>query len=343
MIARKWVINKPFFGLPQESDVSIIEEPLEDLRYGDVLAKAEYISVDPYQHPIGSQMAIGTTMIGLQVALVLESKNPDWKVGDRMVACLGWRDLSVFDPSQDLGYAMMKHKTYRLPELGPDLPSSLALGMLGLPGNAAYFVLKALEPKAGETLVVSSAAGAVGSHVGQMAKIYGLKVVGVAGSDEKCRWLLDDLGFDRAVNYKSCQDLAAALRDAAPDGFDCYFDNVGGEISSCILGHMKEFGRIAVCGSTSCYNHGNIWRYELLPKCPTVQDIVSRRQLRMQGFFVSSWEHRWCEGINQTLAWLRQGRLKYKECLVHGFDNTFQAFVKMLKGEHMGKTIVKVS
>nr|CAI5853593.1 unnamed protein product [Callosobruchus analis] len=202
--------------------------------------------------------------------------------------------------------------------------------------NTAYFgFLELCQPKKGEMVFVTGAAGAVGSLVGQIAKIKGCKVVGIAGSDEKGKWLTDGLGFDHFINYKS-NDLVKKIRECAPNGIDCYFDNVGGEISSKIMFNMNTFGRISVCGAISGYNQNKP------PKATLVQYPITMNQLKMEGFIVHRWLDRWFEGIEQNRKWIQEGKLKYRETVTHGFENMFRAFADMLKGGNIGKALVKV-
>jgi prostaglandin reductase 1 len=205
-----------------------------------------------------------------------------------------------------------------------------------MPGNTAYFgLLEICKPKAGETVVVTAGAGSIGSMAGQIAKIKGCKVVGFAGSDEKCKWLEDELGFDKAINYKS-GDMAKALKEAAPKGVDCYFDNVGGELSSIIFKQMNVFGRIAVCGAVAEYNLIN--DFQIRP--PQIDFIF--KQLKMEGFVVYRWADRWMEGIQQNLKWIQEGKIKYRETITEGFENMPQAFIDLLRGKNFGKAVVKV-
>lgn len=204
-----------------------------------------------------------------------------------------------------------------------------------MPGNTSYFgLLELCQPKAGETVIITGAAGAVGSLVGQIAKIKGCKVVGLAGSDDKCRWLETEYGFDKAINYKS-SNLYKQLKEATPEGIDCFFDNVGGEVSSMVFSRMNDYGRIAVCGAISSYNSD-------IPKVPAVQTMFVFKQLKMQGFLVWSWSNRWMEGIAELAKWVQEGKIKYKETVTEGFENTPQAFIEMLRGKNYGKAIVKV-
>lgn len=207
-----------------------------------------------------------------------------------------------------------------------------------MPGNTAYFgLLEICKPKEGETMVVSGAAGAVGSLVGQIGKIKGLRVIGIAGTDDKCDWIVKDLGFDVAINYKTA-NLEEELKKAAPNGVDCYFDNVGGEISSVVLNQMNEFGRISVCGSISAYN-ADVANY---PRVPDLAKLFNWKQLRMEGFLVPRWTNRWMEGLKQMAEWIMQGKIKYEETVTEGFENMPAAFIGMLNGANTGKAIVKV-
>lgn len=263
---------------------------------------------------------------------VLESKNAKVPVGAYVVGPFGWRTHTVYNPEKSTDAI----KPYILPPIG-DLPLSLSLGDLGMPGNTAYFgFLEICQPKEGETVVVTGAAGAVGSLVGQLAKLKGCKVVGFAGSDEKCDWLVKELGFDHVINYKK-GNLAEELKKAAPDGVDCYFDNVGGEISNAVLHQMRDHGRIAVCGAISVYNKSiSEW-----PKVPVPEVFFIMKQLSMKGFIVWAYADRWMEGITQLTQWIQGGKVKYHETVTEGFANMPQAFIDMLQGKNFGKAIVK--
>lgn len=335
---KKYVLSKHFDGEPKEGDLSLVEFEVPPVKDGDILLEAEYFSVDPYMRAYSSRLPLGVTMIGGQVAKIIESKNPKWPVGKRVVGTFGWITHSVLNPDTT---EQLLGKPYLLPDLG-DLPASLGLGVLGMPGNTAYFgFLEICKPKTGETLVVTGAAGAFGSHVGQIGKILGLKVIGIAGTDEKCKWIVNELGFDHAINYKT-QDVYTELSKVAPKGIDCYFDNVGGEISSIIISQMKDFGRISVCGSISAYNHSFDMKDKDLPKATILQPSMIFKQLKMEGFIVLRWEDRFMEGIEKNLSWIREGKLHYRETVTNGFDNMFKAFTSMLKGGNVGKAIVKV-
>ncbi|KAJ8673013.1 hypothetical protein QAD02_004274 [Eretmocerus hayati] len=336
-VAKKFVFSKQFIGEPKPSDLTLVEEQLPPVKDGEILVEAEYLSLDPYMRAYTVRLPIGSTMIGSQVAKIVESKNPKFSAGQRMVGYLGWRSHTVFNPERTPPKEqIIKNKPYVLPNFG-DLSPSLALGVLGMPGNTAYFGLTEIcAAKSGETLVISGAGGAVGSHVGQIGTIMGMHTIGIAGTDEKCKWLVEELDFDKAINYKS-QNVAAALKEAAPKGVDCYFDNVGGDISTTVIYQMKDFGRVAVCGSISSYNS------HTLPKTNILQPALVFKQLKIEGFLVNRWsDDRWFEGIQRNMSWIREGKLKYRETVTEGFENMFAAFVGMLRGDNTGKAIVKV-
>ncbi|XP_015109844.1 prostaglandin reductase 1 isoform X2 [Diachasma alloeum] len=282
---------------------------------------------------------IGTTLLAWQVAKIIESKNSRFPVGKRIAGILGWRTHTIVNMKNITGRNIMDQPPYLLPEEDMvGLPPSLAVGMLGMPGNMAYFgLLEICKPKANEVLVVTAAGGSVGSHVGQIGKIMGLKVIGITGSNKKCRWITEELGFDHAINYKR-QNVAAELKKFAPEGVDCYFDNVGGEISSTVLSQMNTCGRVAACGYISAYNSDP----SSLPKATIIQPAVIFNQLKIEGMVFSQWMHRWFEGIYQNAKWIKEGKLKYRETITYGFENMFHAFNGLLKGKNVGKAIVKV-
>ncbi|XP_069677673.1 prostaglandin reductase 1-like isoform X1 [Periplaneta americana] len=333
--AKKFVLVKHFVGEPKESDLELVEEELPPLKDKEFLCEAEYLSVDPYMRPYTARYPTGVTMVGSQIAKVIESKHPDYKVGCHVVGQLGWRTKTVVNGDKPLEGGL-NVKAAVIPDL-KGLPLSLALGMLGMPGNTSYFgFLEICDPKPGEVVVVSGAAGAIGSHVGQIAQIKGCKVIGFAGSDDKVKWLVDELKFDAAFNYETT-DVTKALKQAAPNGVDCYFDNVGGTLSSAIISCMNERGRISVCGSISSYNAD----IKNMPSAPIVQLAVVSKQLKMEGFLTYRWLDRWNEGIMQNLQWIKEGKLVYRETVTEGFENMTKAFIGMLRGENTGKAIVK--
>ncbi|XP_031627908.1 prostaglandin reductase 1-like [Contarinia nasturtii] len=333
--AKKFIFAKRFDGLPKVTDFRLEEEVLEELKDGEVLLEAIYLSVDPYMRPYSEKYPTGITMIGSQIAKVIESKNSAYPKDALVCGYLGWRTHTIFNPNEVSGDDAIK--TYILPSFG-GLPPSLGLGQLGMPGNTAYFgFLDICKPKEGEVVVVSGAAGAVGNLVGQIGKIKGCKVIGIAGSDDKCTWLTSELGFDHAINYKT-ESVAEVLKKYAPDGVDCYFDNVGGAISSIVINQMRDFGRISVCGSISSYNTPVAeW-----PKVPILQPTFVFKQLKMEGFIVSRFCSKWFEAIQCMKKWTDEGKLKYRETVTNGFENMPQALIDMLQGQNTGKAIVKV-
>ncbi|XP_055586295.1 prostaglandin reductase 1-like [Uranotaenia lowii] len=331
VLARKWIYAKTFKGEPSQQNFRLESENLPALKDGDFLAKAEFISVDPYMRPYMMAYPEGSLMIGGQISKVVESKNPAFPVGATVFGQFGWRTHTVCNPSK-----LERDFPYVLPELPGSLPTSLGLGVLGMPGNTAYFgLLELCSPKKGETVLVSGAAGAVGSLVGQIAKIQGCRVVGLAGSDEKCRWL-KEIGFDETINYKTTADLYGDMKKAAPKGFDVYFDNVGGRTSELAIKLMNLYGRIAVCGTISNYNSTSI------DKVTDPLRMMVFKQLKMEGFLVWRWNDRWMEGIEANLKWIKDGKLKWQETVTEGFENTPEAFMDMLKGGNVGKAVVKV-
>ncbi|GBP37189.1 Prostaglandin reductase 1 [Eumeta japonica] len=331
--ARKYVVNKRFEGMPKKTDFEIVAFDIPSLKNGDILVKAEYISVDPYLRAFNKELPAPYDQFGYQVGRVLESKNPKYPPGTLVVSHKGWCDHTVLNEDS---IETVSDRFYKVPELN-GLPSSLGVGAVGMPGATAFFgLLELCKPQAGETLVVSGAAGAVGSLVGQIGKLRGLHVIGFAGSDDKVRWLTQELGFDRAYNYRSV-DVASALREAAPNGVDCYFDNVGGEFSSIVLAHMNEYGRVACCGSISAYNAD----VSKTPTAPIVQPAIVGKQLTIHGFMVNRWRDRWPEAFSQIVQWIKTGKLKPREHITEGFDKIVDAFVGMLAGENYGKAVVK--
>ncbi|KAM4849546.1 prostaglandin reductase 1 isoform X1 [Urocitellus parryii] len=327
VLAKRWTLKKHFSGSPTNSDFELKTAELPPLKNGEVLLEALFLSVDPYMRIASRKLKEGDLMMGEQVARVVESKNSAFPKGTLVQAYLGWTTHSISD-----GKGLEK-----LPTDWPDsLPLSLALGTVGMPGLTAYFgLLDICGVKGGETVLVNAAAGAVGSVVGQIAKLKGCKVVGAAGSDEKIAYL-KKVGFDVAFNYKTVKSLEETLKKASPDGYDCYFDNVGGEFSNVVIPQMKTFGRIAICGAISTYN-----RTGLPPPGPPPEAVIYQ-QLRMEGFIVTRWQGDVRQkALKDLMTWTSEGKIQYHEHLIEGFDNMPSAFMGLLKGENLGKTIVK--
>ncbi|CAH2097299.1 unnamed protein product [Euphydryas editha] len=338
--ARKYVVRKYFEGVPKRSDFEIVEYELPPLKNGEVLIKTEWVSVDPYLRFCNRNALVPYDQFSYQVGIVEDSKFPSYPIGTRIVTHNGWCDYSVVDiPKISESYISgnLLVVTYKLPNL-KGLSPSLGIGAVGMPGITAYFgFLEICQPKAGETVVVTGAAGAVGSVVGQIAKIKGCKVIGFAGSDDKVKWLEEELGFDKAFNYKTV-DIQTVLKAAAPNGVDCYFDNVGGEMSSVIIGQMNKFGRVSVCGSISTYNEDPT----KMAKATILQPSIVSKELKIEGFIATRWANRWQEAIAQLIAWIQSGHLKTNEHVTVGFDKLYDAFVGMLAGENKGKAVIKI-
>jgi NADPH-dependent curcumin reductase CurA len=319
-------------GFPRESDFRLVESPVPSPGEGEVLVRSIYLSVDPYMrgrmNEVGSYAApvkIGQVMVGGAAGQVVESRDPGLNEGDYVAGEIGWQQ-----------YCVAPAATLR--KLDPKIaPISTAVGVLGMPGMTAYFgLLEICDPKPGETVFVSGAAGAVGELVGQIAKIKGCRAVGVAGSDRKVDYLISELGFDSAFNYKTASDYSARLRELCPNGIDVYFDNVGGAISDAVFGQINRFARISICGQISQYNlqkpeMGRRLLWDLLVK-----------QARAEGFLVPQFIDRWPDGINQMAAWLAEGKLKYHEDIEQGIENAPRAFIGMLNGKNLGKQLVKI-
>ncbi|XP_004647323.1 prostaglandin reductase 1 [Octodon degus] len=325
--AKSWILKKHFQGSPTQSDFELKTTELPPLKNGEILLQALFLSVDPYMRMASKKIKAGDMMMGEQVAKVVESKNSAFPKGTIVLALAGWTTHFISD-----GKGLEK-----LPTWWPDtLSLSLALGTIGMPGITAYFgLLDICGAKSGDTVLINAAAGAVGSIVGQIAKLKGCKVVGAAGSDAKVAFL-KQVGFDVAFNYKTVDSLEDALRKASPDGYDCYFDNVGGEFSNTVIPQMKEFGRVAVCGAISVYN-----RTGQMPPGPP-PEIFIYKQLRVEAFVFTRWQGEVREkALKELMKWTVEGKIQYREHIVKGFENMPAAFMGLLKGENLGKAVVE--
>jgi NADPH-dependent curcumin reductase CurA len=323
--------NRPL-GKPTADNFKFTEEETPVAAEGQVLLKTLYVSVDPYLRGRMSETKSYVPPFNLNepvksaiIAEITASENPDFKVGDFVSGLLDWKEFQVSD-----GKGLKKVD-------GDAAPLSAYLGVLGMTGLTAYIGLNEIgKPKAGETLVVSGAAGAVGSVAGQIGKILGCKVIGLAGSDEKTTMLKAKFGFDEAINYKTTTDMKAAIASAAPDGVDVYFDNVGGEISDAVLAHLNQFARVPICGAISSYNDTEV------AMGPRVQSILVKTSTLMQGFIVSNYSAKFPEAIKQLTAWVQEGKISYNETIVNGFDQIPQAFMDLFEGRNDGKMVVKI-
>ncbi len=328
-----WRLAKRPVGLIKESDFEFHEDAIPALTENQVLVRTIYLSLDPairgwlmdrksYIPPV----AIGEVMRGITIGEVAESRHADFKTGDIVQGLLGWQSWAVTD-----GSALT-----RLPaEAVPDLKAFP--GVLSMVGPTAYFgLLDVGKPQNGDTLVVSAAAGAVGSIVGQIGKIKGCRVVGIAGSDEKCRWITETLGFDAAINYKN-EDVSEQLSKHCPDGIDIYFENVGGLILDQVLTQVNVHGRIVVCGLISQYN-----ATEPVPG-PYNFDLVLTQRIRVQGFVILDYLDRVTEAVEELGKWLAQGNIQYRVHVVEGLEKAPQAVNMLFEGTNRGKLIIQVA
>ncbi|MAN26496.1 MULTISPECIES: NADP-dependent oxidoreductase [Mesonia] len=322
--------NRPE-GKPQESDFKFVEQEVGTPGEQELLVEALYVSVDPYlrgrmrdEKSYVPPFELNEPISSNIVAKVLESKHENFKEGDYVSGNMAWKKKQVVS-------------TDNLQKVNPDqAPLSAYLGILGLTGLTAYLGLNEIgQPQKGETLLVSGAAGAVGSVVGQIGKILGLKVVGIAGSDEKIEMLTSKFGFDGGINYKTTENMKEAIGKACPDGVDIYFDNVGGEISDAVLFHINKMARIVICGAIAVYNKTET------PKALAVQPFLVKNSALMQGFIVSNYADKFKEAAQQLAQWLQEDQLHYEETIVEGFENIPQAFIDLFDGKNKGKMVVK--
>ena len=318
-------------GVPTRENFDLVETDVPEPGAGEVLVRTRYLSVDPYMRgrmdageSYAEPWAVGEPMHAGVVGEVVESKHGRYGEGDVVTGNLHWADYAV--ASGDA-----------LQPVDPEhAPISTALGVLGMPGRTAYFGLFEVgRPRAGETVAVSAAAGAVGSVVGQLAKLNGCRVIGFAGSDEKTDWL-EEIGFDEAINYETA-DLREAVADAAPDGVDVYFDNVGGPITDAVFANLGVDARVAVCGQISLYNA------EELPTGPRKLGALIEKRARVEGFLVSDFAPRFEAATEELARWVASGDLNYEETVTEGLENAPDAFLGLFEGENVGKQLVKVS
>jgi hypothetical protein len=317
-------------GVASTSNFRLEEQQMPTLQSGQVLVRNLWLSLDPYMRGRMNEgrsyvaaQPLNEVMGGGTAGEVKESRNPAFAVGDKVVGYLGWQEYGISD-----GTGLYKVDARQI-------PLSAYLGAVGMPGVTAWYGLnRIIEPKAGETVLVSAASGAVGSVVGQLAKIAGCRAIGIAGGAEKCGYVTEELGFDACIDYKS-QDVSKTLKEAAPQGVDGYFENVGGEILDAVLPHMNVFGRIALCGLIAGYDGKPI------PLANPAWFLISR--LKLQGFIISEHMDVWPTALKELGAHVASGRLKYRETVAQGIMNAPQAFLGMLKGANFGKQLVKLA
>ncbi|MDE0049888.1 MAG: NADP-dependent oxidoreductase [Rhodospirillales bacterium] len=320
-------------GMPKESDFALAEEPVPEPRAGQALVRVLYLSLDPYMRgrmsaakSYAAPVDIGGVMTGGAVGEVVRSETSGLKEGDLVEGMFGWQE-----------YALCTRGAVRvLPEDGH--PPSYTLGVLGMPGATAYFgLLEVGQPHPGDTVVVSAASGAVGAVVGQIAKIGGCRVVGTVGSDEKAAYITDELGFDAAINYRTANDIGAALDAACPAGIDVYFDNVGGPMTDAVMQRLAFKARVVVCG---CIHHYNLTEPYLGPS--HLRHILVNRA-RVEGFLVFDWLARYPEAFARLGAWLEDGAMRYREHVLDGLENAPEGLGMLFEGSNFGKLVVKVA
>ena len=317
-------------GWVTEADFEIAEAPVPAPGEGQVLVRNHFLSLDPYMRgrmsdakSYAASAELGDVMVGGTVGEVLESRDPAFKPGDFVVGALGWQQFGVAPA-----------KTFRKID-AKAAPAQAYLGVLGMPGVTAWMGLLTIgEPKAGETVAVSAASGAVGSAVGQIAKIKGARAVGIAGGAAKCRYVIEELGFDACVDYKA-QSFVADLEAATPKGVDVYFENVGGAVLDAMIPRLNPFSRMPLCGLISQYN-------DVEPKgLVNLRAFLSNR-IKLQGFIVSDRLELWPQALKELAEWVSAGKIKYRETIAQGIETAPKAFVGLLKGENFGKQLVKL-
>ena len=324
----RWVLASRPLGPVSEANFRLEQAPVPKPGDGEVLVRNLWLSLDPYMRGRMSDaksyakgVDIGEVMVGQTIGEVVESRHPSLRMGDMVLTQLGWqlygttREATKVDKSR--------------------APLSYYLGLIGMPGMTAYFGLKEIgQPKTGETVVVSAASGAVGSVVGQLAKLWGCRAVGIAGGREKCDYVKNELGFDACLDYKAGA-LREPMKEACPKGIDVYFDNVGGEIFDLALTRMNLFGRIVVCGTISDYNSTEPYRVR------NMRAVLVNR-LRLQGMIVYDWKDRYGEALKALGGYFAEGKLKYRESIVQGLENAPRGLIDLLNGKNFGKQLVKL-
>lgn len=324
-------------GAPRESDFALDEAPIPRIGNGQFLMRNLYLSLDAgfrqwMKEDAGDgylqAMALGEPVMGLVLGTVIESRHPDYGSGDLVMGRTRWETYSVADGS---GYVA------KMTGVDPAVPLSCYLGILGPTGLTAYFGLRDIgQPRAGETVVVSTAAGAVGSVAAQIAKLRGCRVIGLTGSDDKCRWLVENLGLDAAINYRAPGALERGLARHCPDGVDVYFDNVGGHTLDVLLACLRIGARVVLCGALASYNES-----QALPGPSNMFKIITQRAT-LKGFMVTDYVAEYPAAIQELTSWLKRGLLKNTEEMVHGIEQTGAAFCRMFAGGNRGKLVVRL-
>jgi NADPH-dependent curcumin reductase CurA len=333
---RQWQLASRPTGEASASNFRLVEAPVPEVGDGQVLVRHHYLSLDPYMRgrmnegkSYAQPQPLDAVMIGGTAGEVVASKNANFAVGDKVVGMGGWQEYALVDGAQR-GVLQKVDTTH--------IPLSAYLGAVGMPGVTAWMGLtRIIEPKEGQTVVVSAASGAVGGAVGQLAKQRGCRAVGLAGGPDKCRYVVEELGFDACIDYKQHPDLkslAKALKDACPNGIDGHFENVGGLILDAVMLRSNAFARIAVCGMIAGYDG------QPLPMANPALILVNR--MKIQGFIVSERMDLWPAALKELGTLVATGKLKYRETVAQGIDSAPEAFLGLLKGKNFGKQLVKL-
>ena len=328
---KSWVLHKRPSAYPKLEDFKLVESRQPELLQGEILIESKFLSLDPYMRgrmndtkSYAPSVKLGDVMTGEAVGKVIKSRNRKIKEGYFVNAHIGWQEYGKIDGN-----------SARI--IDPDLaPISTSLGVLGMPGLTAYFgLLNICKPLPGDTVVVSAASGAVGGIVGQIAKIMGCKVIGIAGSEQKIDYCSSELNFDYVINYKK-ENVINKILEYAPHGVDVYFDNVGGEISDAIISNIAIGGRIAICGQISLYN------LEEASMGPRMGGTLLINQASMQGFLVFQFKSQYQDGLIRLSEWVKNGSLEYKEDIIVGIENAPKAFIGMMNGNNFGKLLIRL-
>lgn len=332
LINRRWVMARRPAGFPSSEDFALETLDVVDPRYGEILVQNQYLSLDPYMRgrmreraSYAANIEVGGLMVGEAVGRVVASRFDGIEVGDVVACSTGWQE-----------YCTLHGAAARKIDAGV-APVSTALGVLGMPGLTAYHgLLQVGQPRPGDTVLVSAASGAVGGVVGQLAKMNGCRAIGTVGTDEKVEYIVDELGYDAAINYKT-EDVAAKLAELAPVGVDIYFDNVGGPVTDAAIDNLAFRGRVLVCGQISMYNSDGV---ESGPR--NLWNLITK-QARIEGFLVFNFAQDHEVARARLTEWVVSGRLKYKEDVVDGFEGAPRAFIGLMNGANFGKLLVKLS
>lgn len=329
---RQVILKSRPVGIPQAEHFEIVTSPVPELRAGEFLVKNEFLSVDPamrgwvnaaanYSDPVG----IGEVMRSFAAGTVIASRHPGYAEGDRVMGMLGWQEYAVTDG-----------KPVRRKFKEADLPLSTSLGVLGINGVTAYFALTEIgQPRPGDTVVVSTAAGAVGSAVGQIARIAGCRTVGIAGGPAKVKACLEEFGYDAAIDYKAPTFIDDLVK-ACPKGVDIYYDNTSGPITDAVVRHINKNARIVVCGTAA------VASWEPWPSGPRIERHLLNKAAKMQGFLIWDYEHRYEEAVAKLAPWVREGKLRYREEILDGIEHAPGSIADLYRGDNSGKRLIRL-